>query len=158
MYDTFTGNTVSSFRVNVIDTSPNHAQLYLQPHRSLFAMVDPKQHGIHRRLTAFNFSEKWIDPYLQPFIARNTRLAIDRMMEEERTKGYVDVFKWHDPTNPKPLQAFANSSLLITGSCSWFVSGTSSCIHWNSFKTGNRRNRRGCSTCLFGLGSYVVSY
>jgi hypothetical protein len=57
-------------------------------------MVDPKQHGFHRRLTAFNFSEKWVDSYLQPFIAKNVRLAIDRMAEEERAKGYADIFKW----------------------------------------------------------------
>jgi cytochrome P450 len=57
-------------------------------------MTDPKQHGTHRRMTASNFSEKWVDSQLQPFIAKNVRLAIDRMAEEERVKGYMDVFKW----------------------------------------------------------------
>lgn len=57
-------------------------------------MVDPKQHAAHRRLTAFNFSEKWVDSYLQPFIVRNVRLAVDRIAEEEMAGGYVDVFKW----------------------------------------------------------------
>ena len=63
-------------------------------HRSLFTMVDPKQHGAHRRLTAFNFSEKWV-ANLEPFIAKNVKLAIDRMAEEERINGFVDVFKWY---------------------------------------------------------------
>jgi hypothetical protein len=45
-------------------------------------------------MTASNFSEKWVDSQLQPFIAKNVRLAIDRMAEEERVKGYMDVFKW----------------------------------------------------------------
>jgi cytochrome P450 len=63
-------------------------------HRSLFTMVDPKQHGAHRRLTAFNFSEKWV-ANLEPFIAKNVKLAIDRMAEEEKMNGFVDVFKWY---------------------------------------------------------------
>ena len=60
----------------------------------MFTMIEPQQHGTHRRLTAFNFSEKWVDSQLQPFIAKNVRLAIDRIAEEERVKGYMDVFKW----------------------------------------------------------------
>ena len=58
-------------------------------------MVDPKAHGIHRRLTAFNFSEKWVDSELQPFIAKNVTLAIQRMAEDEKAYGYFDVFKWY---------------------------------------------------------------
>ena len=71
-YDTFTGN---------------------QNARNLFTMTNPHQHGHHRRLTAFNFSEKWI-ANLEPFIARNVQKASLRMDEESKMKGYFDAFKW----------------------------------------------------------------
>ena len=61
--------------------------------RSLFTMTDPKQHGQHRRLTAFNFSEKWV-ANMEPYISKNVKLAIDRMAEDSKKHGYFDCFKW----------------------------------------------------------------
>ena len=61
--------------------------------RNIFVMTDSKQHGNHRRLIAHNFSEKWIRN-MEPFIAKNVRLTIDKMAIEATSKGYFDVFKW----------------------------------------------------------------
>lgn len=61
--------------------------------RNLFTMIDPYQHGQHRKLTAYNFSERHVKT-MEPYIARNTQLAVNRMQDEERSKGYCDVFKW----------------------------------------------------------------
>ncbi|KAK5717688.1 hypothetical protein LTR15_008527 [Elasticomyces elasticus] len=60
---------------------------------NLFTFVDPHEHGPHRRLTAFNFSEKAIKD-LEPYIAKNVKLSAVRMKEEVEKRGFVDVFKW----------------------------------------------------------------
>ncbi|KAK5681306.1 hypothetical protein LTS10_007068 [Elasticomyces elasticus] len=60
---------------------------------NLFTFVDPHEHGPHRRLTAFNFSEKAIKN-LEPYIAKNVELSAVRMKEEVEKRGFVDVFKW----------------------------------------------------------------
>ena len=31
---------------------------------------------------------------MEPFIARNVKLAVERMREEVGREGYTDVFKW----------------------------------------------------------------
>ncbi|KAK3637992.1 hypothetical protein LTR56_013392 [Elasticomyces elasticus] len=60
---------------------------------NLFTFVDPREHGPHRRLTAFNFSEKAIKE-LEPYIAKNVKQSAVRMKEEVEKRGFVDVFKW----------------------------------------------------------------
>ncbi|KAK5713702.1 hypothetical protein LTR17_017545 [Elasticomyces elasticus] len=60
---------------------------------NLFTFIDPHEHGPHRRLTAFNFSEKAIKN-LEPYIAKNVELSAVRMKEEVEKRGFVDVFKW----------------------------------------------------------------
>ena len=60
---------------------------------SVFGMTDPKEHAEHRRLTANNFSEKWLSK-LEPYVAKNVELAVARMREDAVRQGYFDVFKW----------------------------------------------------------------
>jgi cytochrome P450 len=83
-----------------------------QPEDNIFALRDFHRHGqvppVHRalittdplsfqrylrRLLAANFTEKWISN-LEPFIAKNTKLAVSRMADEVAKRGYADVFKW----------------------------------------------------------------
>ena len=60
---------------------------------NLFSMTDSYQHGHHRRLLAHNYSERWVSN-LEPYIQRNVKLAISRMADEARERGFCDVFKW----------------------------------------------------------------
>lgn len=71
-YDDFTGN---------------------QPQQNMFTSIDFHQHSRFRKLLSSNFSEKWIEQ-MEPFIARNTNLAITRMVDEAAQQGYTDTFKW----------------------------------------------------------------
>lgn len=71
-YDDFTGN---------------------QPRQNLFSSVDFHEHSKFRKLLSSNFSEKWIEQ-MEPFIAKNTNLAVTRMVDEASQQGYTDTFKW----------------------------------------------------------------
>jgi cytochrome P450 len=64
-----------------------------QPYRNLFSAVDFHEHSRLRKLLASGFSEKWI-AQMEPFIARNTNLAVSRMVDQVTQQSYTDIFKW----------------------------------------------------------------
>jgi cytochrome P450 len=56
-------------------------------------MLDSKEHAQHRRVQAFNFSEKWVKN-LEPQIVRNINMTVSGMKRETDSQGYVDVLLW----------------------------------------------------------------
>ena len=61
--------------------------------RNLFNEVDYYKHGQHRHLTSASYSEKWV-ALVEPYIAANVQLALQRIAEDMKAKSYADVFRW----------------------------------------------------------------
>lgn len=59
----------------------------------IFSMINSKEHAQHRRVQAFNFTEKWIKN-LEPQITRNVDVTVAGMKAETESQGCVDVLKW----------------------------------------------------------------
>jgi hypothetical protein len=47
----------------------------------------------HRRLVASNYAEKNVAE-MEPYISKNVKLAIARIAEDSKAKGFTDVFMW----------------------------------------------------------------
>ncbi|KAI1073419.1 cytochrome P450 [Whalleya microplaca] len=98
---------ISPFEVDVAD--PASAQIIYRVHKeflkssfykdfaptvtSVFSTTDVEIHRRHRKLLSSPISESGLKRFM-PQIEAKVRLAIDRMGEESRNRGAVDIFKW----------------------------------------------------------------
>jgi cytochrome P450 len=99
------------------------------PTRPIFSMLDSKEHSQHRRIQAFNFSEKWIGN-MEPQIVRNINMTVAGMKRETESQGHVDVLKWFTfmATDVIGEASFGESfKLLEGGKVSDFHSGNFAC-------------------------------
>lgn len=61
--------------------------------KGLFAMTNPEQHALHRKVQARNFTDASIRK-LEPMVIKNVKLAVEKMGKELEQSGCCDVFKW----------------------------------------------------------------
>lgn len=61
--------------------------------KGLFAMTNPEQHALHRKVQARNFTDASIRK-LEPMVIKNVKLAVEKMAEDVKQSGCCDVFKW----------------------------------------------------------------
>jgi len=92
-------NDVSAFReIHRIGGGFNKSTWYQQLNRTdrpgVFAMADPKQHAVRRKLFARAFSKTFLRQHWEPLVHEKAQLAVSRMKEELATQKTADVMKW----------------------------------------------------------------
>ncbi|KAH8703985.1 putative cytochrome P450 [Talaromyces proteolyticus] len=61
--------------------------------KTLFNTTDPHRHAIRRKLLSAGMTRNNL-AQLEPDVMKRVRLAIQRMAEEKKNRGVIDVFKW----------------------------------------------------------------
>ena len=61
--------------------------------KTLFSTQDPRHHAIRRRLLSAPMSETSLKQF-EPVVLERVRLCVQRMGEELKSRGAIDVFKW----------------------------------------------------------------
>ena len=61
--------------------------------QNMFNTTDPKFHSNRRRLLATPISDSSLHK-MEPLISDRVHLAVDKMAQEMKTQGVMDVFKW----------------------------------------------------------------
>ena len=62
-------------------------------YKTIFSTTDAQHHAKRRRLLNAPMADNNIRTY-EPIVAGRVRLCIDRMAEEAKQRGVIDVFKW----------------------------------------------------------------
>lgn len=101
--------TIHTVKATYIKSPKFYRALSAPGTESVFSTTDVFFHRRHRKLLSGGFSESSLKLY-QPIVEQRVNLAIERMGQEQESRGAADVFKWwlfvslfHQPTGSSPL-------------------------------------------------------